>query len=68
MMALIFNNLKNTNVIIFAGAMGICSYMIFQATLPPRTNILSYWMASLEERIGATRNWRYIKPRVEEGK
>ena len=41
---MIMGNKDNPTIILITGLMMICSYMTFQATLPPMTNILSYWM------------------------
>jgi len=35
--------------------MMISFYMIFQSSLPPMTNILSYWMASEKDKVKAVR-------------
>jgi len=52
---IMFNNLDNVNVIITSSVMMISFYMIFQSSLPPMTNILSYWMASEKDKVKAVR-------------
>lgn len=47
--------LFNANPIITSGIITICMFFIFQATFPPMTNIWSYWMANLDDRVKAVR-------------
>lgn len=52
---MIMGNKNNPTIILFTGVIMICSYMVFQATLSPMTNILSYFMANLNDRTKAVR-------------
>lgn len=61
---MIMGNLDNPTVMVFTAIIMICSYMNFQATLSPMTNILSYFMASKIDRSPAVKLYEYKRDRV----
>lgn len=48
---MIMGNKDNPTIILLTGILMICGMLIFQATLSPMTNMLSYFMSSKEDKI-----------------
>ena len=62
---MIIGNQENPTVMIFTAVIMICSYMVFQSTLSPMTNVLSYFMSNNINRRLAVQQHEATLERIE---